>query len=107
MRFSATLVRKKSRYSSGTKREFLEENRRRAGAAPATTPELIQKVEKIVLDNTRLKKKQLAEMIEVSDKSILKIMHDHLGITKVNPRWVPNVLVSAKIRAALGWIRLA
>lgn len=31
-------------------------------------------------------------MVRVSDTTIFKIIHDHLGITKVSARWVPRML---------------
>ncbi|CAH2105735.1 unnamed protein product [Euphydryas editha] len=65
-------------------RESLEDDPRPGRSIEVTTPELIQKVEKLVLDDARLKKKQLAEM--VGDTTIFKILHDHLGMTKVTPR---------------------
>ncbi|CAH2083794.1 unnamed protein product [Euphydryas editha] len=73
-------------------KESLEDDPRPGTSIEVTTPELIQKVEKLVLDDTRLKKKQLAEMVGVSDTTIFKILHDHLGMTKVSARWVPRML---------------
>ncbi|CAH2086942.1 unnamed protein product [Euphydryas editha] len=73
-------------------RESLEDDPRPGRNIEVTTPELIQKVEKLVLDDARLKKKQLAEMVGVSDTTIFKILHDHLAMTKVSVRWVPRML---------------
>lgn len=73
-------------------RESLEDDPRPGRSIDVTTPALIQKVEKIVLENARLKKKQLAEMVGVSDTTIFKILHDHLGMSKVSARWVPRML---------------
>lgn len=73
-------------------RESLEDDPRPGRSIEVTTPALIQKVEKIVLEDARLKKKQLAEMVGVSDTTIFKILHDHLGMSKVSARWVPRML---------------
>ncbi|XP_045446592.1 uncharacterized protein LOC123654751 [Melitaea cinxia] len=37
-------------------------------------------------------KKQLSALVGVSDTTILRILHDHLGVTKVSARWVPRML---------------
>lgn len=73
-------------------RESLEDDPRPGRSIEVTTPALIQKVEQIVLEDARLKKKQLAEMVGVSDTTIFKILHDHLGMSKVSARWVPRIL---------------
>ena len=57
-----------------------------------TTPELIQKIEKLISEDARLKKKQLTEIVGVSDTTIFKILHDHLGMTMIGARWVPRML---------------
>lgn len=73
-------------------RTSLEDDPRPGRSTEVTTPEIIKKVEKIILEDARLKKKQLAEMVGVSDTTIFKILHDHLGMTKVSARWVPRML---------------
>ncbi|CAH2257986.1 jg25254 [Pararge aegeria aegeria] len=73
-------------------RASLEDDPRPGRPIEVTTPEIIQKVEKLILEDARLKKKQLAEMVGVSDTTIFKILHDHLGMTKVSARWVPRML---------------
>lgn len=59
-------------------------------------PELIYEVEKIVHDEARLKKRQLAEMLEVTDTNIFKIFHDRLGLTKISARRVSRMLTSTQ-----------
>ena len=73
-------------------RTSFEDDPRPGRSTEVTTPEIIKKVEKIILEDARLKKKQLAEMVGVSDTTIFKILHDHLGMTKVSARWVPRML---------------
>lgn len=95
-RFTVTLVQEKQWCTSGSlfkkERESLKDDPRPGRSIEVTTPELIQAVEKLVLDDARLKKKQLAEMVGVYDTTIFKILHDHLGMTKVSARWVPRML---------------
>ncbi|XP_045458202.1 protein GVQW3-like [Melitaea cinxia] len=65
-------------------RESLEDDPRPGRSIEVTTPELIQKVEILVLNDARLKKKKLAEMVGVSVTTVFKILHDHLSMTKVS-----------------------
>lgn len=73
-------------------RDSIEDDPRPGRPIEATTPEIIEKVEKLVLDDARLKKKQLAALVGVSETTILNILHQHLGMTKVCARWVPKML---------------
>lgn len=83
------------------KQESLEDARDRTGvlvkSGQVTKPELIEKVENIVLNDAGLKDKQLAEMVGESDTVIVIILH--LGMNKVSTRWVPFMLTSQQKRA--------
>lgn len=59
----------------------------------ATTPELEQTVETLVLKDGFLKKKQHAEMIGISATSILN-MHNHFGMTKIISPYSPDLTPS-------------
>ncbi|XP_045449441.1 protein GVQW3-like [Melitaea cinxia] len=73
-------------------RDSIEDDSRLVRPIEATTPEIIEKVEKLVLENTRLKKKQLTTLVGVSETTIVNILHQHLGMTKVCARWVTRIL---------------
>lgn len=73
-------------------RDSIEDDPRPGRPIEVTTREIIRKVEKLILEDARLKKKQLAEMVAVSETTIFKILHEHLGMTKVSARWVPRML---------------
>lgn len=79
-------------------RESIEDDPRPGRPIEATTPEIIEKVEKLVLEDGRLKKKQLAASVGVSETTILNILHQHLGMSKVCSRWVPRMLTPLQKR---------
>jgi histone-lysine N-methyltransferase SETMAR len=79
-------------------RDSLEDDPRPGRPVDATTPENVEKGEQLVLEDTRLKKKQLAEMVGVSFTTILNILHQHLGLSKVSARWVPRMLTPLQKR---------
>lgn len=73
-------------------RDSIEDDPRPGRPIEVATTEIVEKVEKIVVEDARLKKKQLAEIVGVSETTIFKILHDHLGMSKVCARWVPRML---------------
>lgn len=58
----------------------------------AVTEENIQKVHKIVLSDRKLKLKEIAEAIKISEGSVFTILHEHLGMRKLCSKWVPRLL---------------
>lgn len=73
-------------------RESIEDDPRSGRPVNATAPEVVAKVEEIVLLDRRSKASQLAKECGISESSVLKILHEHLGMTKVSARWVPRML---------------
>lgn len=73
-------------------RESIEDDSRPGRPAEVTTPDIVEKIEKLISEDARLKKKQLSAIVGVSDTTILRILHDHLGMSKVSARWVPRML---------------
>ncbi|XP_026322447.1 protein GVQW3-like [Hyposmocoma kahamanoa] len=73
-------------------RKSIEDDPRPGRPVEATTSDNVEKIEKFILEDARLKKKQLSALVGVSDTTILRILHDHLGMTKVSARWVPRML---------------
>jgi len=73
-------------------RESIEDDPRPGRPVEATSSDIVEKIEKLVLEDARLKKRQLAEMVGVSPTTILNILHQHLGMSKVSARWVPRML---------------
>jgi histone-lysine N-methyltransferase SETMAR len=73
-------------------RESLEDDPRAGGPTTVTTTENIEFVEQIVLSDRRLKAKEIAAQTGISKTSVLRILHEHLGMSKISARWVPKLL---------------
>lgn len=56
------------------------------------TPENIKKVHKMVFRNRKLKLREIANMINISEGSVFTILHEHLGMKKLFSKWVPRLL---------------
>lgn len=50
----------------------------------------------MVLDERRLKKKEIAKICKISETSVLFVLHKHLGMSKVSERWVPPNLLAVQ-----------
>lgn len=57
-----------------------------------TTPEIIEKIHDIVLQDRRVKVREIAEIVRISDERVRNILHEHLDMRKVSARWVPRLL---------------
>lgn len=73
-------------------RQSIEDDPRTGRPADATTPEVCQKVEDLVMQDRRIKVSQIAGELGVSEGSVITILHDHLVMSKVSSRWVPRML---------------
>ena len=58
----------------------------------ATTDDCCHAVEMLVMRDRRLKVLDVAREVGISYGSVLNILHDHLGLSKVCARWVPRLL---------------
>lgn len=73
-------------------RESIEDELRPGRPSEAITDENIKFLEKIVLEDRRVKTKELSAMTGLSKTTVLRILHEHLGMNKVSARWVPKLL---------------
>lgn len=72
--------------------ESLEDDARTGRPVEVITEDIVAIVEEVVLRDRRLKVKEISEMTKLSDTSVRRILHNHLGMHKVSARWVPKNL---------------
>lgn len=75
-------------------RTSLEDDPREGRPKTATTPETIEKVHDIVLDDRRVKVSEIAEAVGISEERVRNILHNQLGMRKLCARWVPHLLTT-------------
>ncbi|EFN80351.1 hypothetical protein EAI_14696, partial [Harpegnathos saltator] len=57
-----------------------------------TTPEMVKKIHKMVLDDRRLKVRELADVVlGISKNAIHRILTENLDTRKLCARWVPRL----------------
>ena len=66
---------------------------KRSGRPKSTVvPENITKVHKIVLGVRKLKLREIADTLKISEGSVFKISHESLDMRKLFSKWVPRLL---------------
>ena len=73
-------------------RGSLEDDPRPGRPADVISQEMIDRVERLVLNKRRIKVAELASECGISNGSVYTIIHEHLGMSKVSARWVPRNL---------------
>ena len=71
-------------------RDSLEDDPRPGRPAAVISHEMIDRVERLVLNNRQIKVAKLASECGISNGSVYTIIHEHLGMSKVSARWVPR-----------------
>ena len=54
--------------------------------------ENIKKIHKLVISDRKLKLREIAEAVKISEGSVFTIMHKHLTLRKLFSKWVPRLL---------------
>lgn len=57
-----------------------------------TTPEMVNKIHDIVLDDPKVKVREIAAVVGISTERVYNILHEHLHMKKLCARWVPRLL---------------
>ena len=73
-------------------RDSLEDDTRPGRPADVISKEMVDRVERLRLNNRRIKVAELASECGISNGSVYTIIHEHLGMSKVSARWVPRNL---------------
>ena len=68
-------------------RDSLEDDPRPGHPADVISQEMIDRVERLVLNNRRIKVAELASECGISNGSVYTIINEHLGMSKVSARW--------------------
>ena len=72
----------------------LEYDPREGHPKSATTSEIIEQVHDMVLDDRRVKVREIAETIGISKECTGYILHEELDMKKLCTRWVPRLLIA-------------
>jgi hypothetical protein len=70
-------------------RESIQSNPR---PVEARTNENIKKVEVLVSADRRIRVSMIANEVEIPGATVLKILHEDLGMNKNSARWIPKLL---------------
>ena len=74
-----------------------------------TTPEMINKIYDIVLNDPKVEVREVAEIVSISTEHVVNILHTHLCMRKLCARWVPQLLAidQKRIRVTISEKNLA
>ncbi|XP_039964258.1 protein GVQW3-like [Bactrocera tryoni] len=73
-------------------RRSLEDDERPGRPKTVTTNDNIAKVHQLVLDDRRIKVREIAEIMKMSKERVCHILNQDLGMRKLSARWVPGLL---------------
>lgn len=73
-------------------RKSIEDDPRSGRPVEVTSSEMCKKIEDFVMHDRRVKVATIAREFEVSEPTVLSILHERLGMSKVCSRWVPRML---------------
>jgi histone-lysine N-methyltransferase SETMAR len=79
----------------------LEDDPREGRPKIATTPEIIEQVHDMALDDWQMKVREIAETIGISKECVEYILHEELGMKKLCARWVPHLLTAYQKRTRM------
>ena len=63
----------------------------------SVTPENINRIEHLILDNRRINVREVSEELGISIGSVENIIHNELKFSKVSARWVPRLLTPEQL----------
>lgn len=57
-----------------------------------TTPEMIDRIHDMIINDRRIKFREIVEATGISQGTVFSILHEKLGVKKLSARWVPRLL---------------
>jgi len=57
-----------------------------------TTPEIIDQIHKLILEDRRISAKSIAKQLDISRERVGSIIHEDLDMGKLSAKWVPKNL---------------
>ena len=57
-----------------------------------TTPEIINQIHELILEDRRISVKSIAEQLYISRERVWSITHENLDMRKLSAKWVPKCL---------------
>ncbi|GFT21120.1 histone-lysine N-methyltransferase SETMAR [Trichonephila clavipes] len=82
-------------------RKSLEDDERSRRPNTETTDENIAKVHQMVLDDSRIKVREIAEVMNMSNERLCHILNQHLGMRKLSMRRMPHLLTLDQKRVSI------
>jgi hypothetical protein len=79
----------------------LEDGPREESPKNATTLEIIEQVHDMILDDRRIKVREIVETIGISKESVRYILHEELDMKTLWARWVPRLLTADQKRTRM------
>ncbi len=73
-------------------RDSIEDDPRSGRPVEVMTDEVCNAVDKLVMEDRRIKTREIAVAMGISKGSVQTILHEKLGLSKVCARWVPRML---------------
>jgi histone-lysine N-methyltransferase SETMAR len=73
-------------------RESIEDDPHPGRPQTVVTEENVKKVENLILQDRRIRVRQIADELKISTERIHEIIHNYLHMSKVCARWVPKML---------------
>ena len=66
-----------------------------------TTPEIIDQIHELILEDRRISTKSIAQQLGISRERVGSIIHEDLDMRKLSAKWVPKFLnADQKVKAA-------
>jgi len=57
-----------------------------------TTPEIIDQIHELILEDRRISAKSIAEQLGISRERVVSVIHKDLDMRKLSAKWVPKCL---------------